>query len=159
MYVLRDIIGQNWEKVIAESVFKYAGSVYKDIDKLQTIMEANGDTTKAFATYGKHWGELKGFAMALQSGVENKSDTFNRLNRMMGFGPLMPNLSQVVGIDSSGNYLKDQGSSIGYYKLHMIKIQKLMAKEYALKAKSNDVTGGMASLIEKLGPKKSAEND
>ena len=50
LYVLRDIIGQNWEKVIAESVFKYAGSVYKDIDKLQTIIEANGDTTKAFAT-------------------------------------------------------------------------------------------------------------
>ena len=48
--------------------FKYAGSVYKDIDKLQTIIEANGDTTKAFATYGKHWGELKGFALALQCG-------------------------------------------------------------------------------------------
>ena len=41
----------------------------------------------------------------------------------------------------------------------MIKIQKLMAKEYALNAKSNDVTGGMASLIETLGTKKSAEND
>ena len=52
LHALRDVIGQNWEKVIAESVFKYAGSVYKDIDKLQTIMEANGDTTKAFATNG-----------------------------------------------------------------------------------------------------------
>ena len=114
---------------------------------------------KAMSKYLKHWGELKGFAMALQAGVENRSDTFNRLNRMMGFGPLMPNLSQVVGIDSSGNYIKDQGSSIGYYKLHMLKIQNLVGEKYALKARVNDATGGMAALIEKMGPKKSAEND
>jgi len=152
-------ICSNWAQVIAEAVHKYAGSVYKDLIAVEKALSSGSDMDKAMSKYLKHWGELKGFAMALQSGVENKSDTFNRLNRMMGFGPLMPNLSQVVGIDSSGNYLKDQGSSIGYYKLHMIKIQKLMAKEYALKAKSNDVTGGMASLIETLGTKKSAEND
>ena len=155
----RDIIRNNWEKVIAESVFKYAGSVYKDIVALETIVGANGDTADAFRTYAKHWGELKGFAMALQAGPDNKSDTFNRMNRMMGFGPLMPNLSQVVGIDSSGNYIKDQGSSIGYYKLHMLKIQNLMADKYALKAKVNDATGGMAALLEEVGTKKSAEND
>ena len=40
----------------------------------------------------------------------------------------------------------------------MIKIQKLMAKEYALKAKSNDVTGGMHP-YRKVRSKKSAEND
>ena len=45
------IICSNWEKVIAEAVFKYAGSVYKDLDKLNTIMEAKGDTKKAFSTY------------------------------------------------------------------------------------------------------------
>jgi hypothetical protein len=78
---------------------------------------------------------------------------------MMGFGPLMPNLSQVTGIDSDGDYVKDQGSSIGYYKLHMLKIQKLMASKFALKAKVNDATGGMAELLEKVGTKKSAEND
>ena len=155
----RDIIRNNWEKVIAESVFKYAGSVYKDIVALETIVGANGDTADAFRTYAKHWGELKGFAMALQAGPDNKSDTFNRMNRMMGFGPLLPNLSQVVGIDSSGNYIKDQGSSIGYYKLHMLKIQNLMADKYALKAKVNDATGGMAALLEEVGTKKSAEND
>ena len=44
-------------------------------------------------------------------------------------------------------------------KDHMLKIQKLMAKEYALKAKVNDATGGMAALLEKVGTKKSAEND
>ena len=156
---LAQVICSNWAQVIAEAVHKYAGSVYKDLIAVEKALSSGSGMDKAMSKYLKHWGELKGFAMALQSGVENKSDTFNRLNRMMGFGPLMPNLSQVVGIDSSGNYLKDQGSSIGYYKLHMIKIQKLMAKEYALKSKSNDVTGGMASLIETLGTKKSAEND
>ena len=97
--------------------------------------------------------------MAMQAGKNNKSDTYDRLNRMMGFGPLMPNLSQVIGIDSSGDYIKDQGSSIGYYKLHMLKIQKLLVDKYGIKAKVNDATGGMAALIEKVGTKKSAEND
>ena len=153
------IICSNWEDVIAESVFKYAGSVYKDLVKIEKALESGSGMDSAMSKYLKHWGELKGFAMALQAGPDNKSDTFNRLNRMMGYGPLMPNLSQVVGIDSSGNYIKDQGSSIGYYKLHMLKIQKLMAKEYALKAKVNDATGGMAALLEQVGTKKSAEND
>ena len=156
---LAQVICSNWAQVLAEAVFKYAGSVYKDLGKIEKALDSGSGMDKAMKKYLKHWGELKGFAMALQSGVENKSDTFNRLNRMMGFGPLMPNLSQVVGIDSSGNYIKDQGSSIRYYKLHMMKIQELMAKRYALKAKSNDVTSGMSELIEKLGTKKSAEND
>jgi len=41
----------------------------------------------------------------------------------------------------------------------MLKIQKLLANEYGIKAKVNDATGGMAALIEKVGTKKSAEND
>ncbi len=156
---LAQIICSNWADVIAEAVHKYAGSVYKDLTKIEKALSAGKNIDKELKAYLKHWGELKGFAMSLQSGTENKSDTFNKLNRMMGFGPLMPNLSQVVGIDSSGNYIKDQGSSIGYYKLHMIKIQNLLVDKYALKARNNDVTKGMASLIEQLGPKKSAEND
>ena len=105
---LAQVICSNWAQVIAEAVHKYAGSVYKDLGAVEKAISSGSGMDKAMSKYLKHWGELKGFAMALQSGVENKSDTFNRLNRMMGFGPLMPNLSQVVGIDS-GNYLKDQG--------------------------------------------------
>ena len=156
---LAQVICSNWEQVIAEAVFKYAGSVYKDLGKIESALKSGSGMDKALSKYLKHWGELKGFAMALQAGPDNRSDTFNRLNRMMGFGPLMPNLSQVVGIDSSGNYIKDQGSSIAYYKLHMLKIQNLVGDHYALKARANDATGGMAALIEKMGPKKSAEND
>ena len=33
------VISSNWEKVIAESIFKYAGSVYKDIVALETIRD------------------------------------------------------------------------------------------------------------------------
>jgi hypothetical protein len=153
------VICSNWEDVIAEAVFKYAGSVYKDLGNVEKALETGSGMDKAMSAYLKHWGELKGFAMALQAGPDNKSDTFKKLNRMMGFGPLMPNLSQVVGIDSDGDYIKDQGSSIGYYKLHMLKIQKLMGSTYALKARNKDATGGMASLLEKVGTKKSAEND
>jgi hypothetical protein len=77
----------------------------------------------------------------------------------MGFGPLMPNLSQVVGVDSSGNFIKDQGSSFGYYKLHMIKIQNLMVEAFGVTARSKDKTSGIAALSKSLGTKKSAEND
>ena len=159
LYVLRDIIGQNWEKVIAESVFKYAGSVYKDIDKLQTIMEANGDTTKAFATYGKHWGELKGFALALQCGKNNIGETAVKLNRMMGFGPVLLNSSQVTGVDSNGNFIKDESSGWDEYKLHMLKIQKLMVDVFAVKARANDQLANISDLSAKLGGSNSAEND
>ena len=85
----RDIIRSNWQQVIAESVFKYAGSTYKDIVALETIIGANGDTTDAFRKYAKHWGELKGFALALQCGPENLGETAVKLNRMMGLGPVL----------------------------------------------------------------------
>ena len=156
---LAHTICSNWEQVIAEAVFKYAGSVYKDLGKVEAALSSGKGMGGAMSKYLKHWGELKGFAMALQAGPDNRGDIFNRLNRMMGFGPLMPNLSQVVGIDSSGNYIKDQGSSIAYYKLHMVKIQKLVGDHYALKAKSNDATKAMADMIKKMGKKESAEND
>ncbi|SPJ30894.1 hypothetical protein [Falsiruegeria mediterranea] len=72
-------IEENWEKVLAEATFKYAGSVYKDTTK---IGEAADDEAhaKAYRAYVKHWGELKGFAMALQSGKTNLGRTAVHLN-------------------------------------------------------------------------------
>ncbi|MDE0781301.1 MAG: DUF4856 domain-containing protein, partial [Alphaproteobacteria bacterium] len=116
-------ISLNWEKVLAEATFKYAGSVYKDMGKLQTVIEAKGDNSKNLSNYIKHWGELKGFSLALQTGKENLGETATKLNRLVGFGPLMPNLSQVVDIDSNGNYVRDQGVSWGEYMVHMAKLQ------------------------------------
>ena len=45
------IIAMNWQKVLAEATFKYAGSVYKDMRALKTIIAANGDSTKALKNY------------------------------------------------------------------------------------------------------------
>tara|TARA_B100000700_G_scaffold308506_1_gene386308 strand:- start:289 stop:1662 length:1374 start_codon:yes stop_codon:yes gene_type:complete len=155
----RDIIRQNWEKVIAESVFKYAGSTYKDLQKLETIMDSNGDTTEAFRTYAKHWGELKGFALALQCGPNNLGETAAKLNRMMGLGPVLLNSSQVVGIDSNGNFIKDQAQEWGEFKLHMLKIQKLMVDEFGVTAKAKDQLAEMEALASNMGSSDSAEND
>ncbi len=152
-------IATNWEKVFAEATFRYAGSVYKDMVKLQTIIEANGDTTKAYDSYVKHWGELKGFSLALQTGKTNLGGTATRLNRLIGFGPLLPNLSQVVDVDGKGNYVRDQGVSWGEYMLHMAKVQQLMIDEFDVKARNNDMTDEIASLAKSLGGGASAEND
>ena len=57
-----EIICSNWEKVIAEAVFKYAGSVYKDLEK----MKDNAKDAKMFGKYVKHWGELKGLRWLLK---------------------------------------------------------------------------------------------
>ena len=40
------VIKTNWEKVIAEAVFKYAGSTYKDMMKIEAILESGGDVAK-----------------------------------------------------------------------------------------------------------------
>ena len=153
------VIASNWQKVLAEATFKYAGSVYKDMTKLQTIAEAKGDNTKALKKYIKHWGELKGFSLALQTGKDNLGETATKMNRMIGAGPLMPNLSQVTDIDSKGNYTRDQGSSWGEYMLHMLKVQKLMVDKFGVKARANDALSGLGAMIKKLGKGAAAEND
>lgn len=154
LYAYANIISLNWEKVIAESVFKYAGSVYKDMGKLE-----EDASDKNFANYAKHWGELKGFALALQCGKNNLGETAVKLNRMMGHGPVLMNASQVVGVDSSGNYTKDQAQEWDDYKLHMLKIQKLMIDQFGVMAKANDQLADMSDLAAKLGSSDSAEND
>ena len=159
MLAARDIIRENWQKVIAESVFKYAGSTYKDLVALEIIMDANGDTTEAFRKYAKHWGELKGFALALQCGPENLGEAAVKMNRMMGFGPVLLNSSQVVGVDSNGNFIKDQAQEWSEFKLHMLKIQKLMIDEFGVTAKANDQLSAMADLASSMGSSDSAEND
>ncbi|MEQ8665889.1 MAG: DUF4856 domain-containing protein [Rhodospirillales bacterium] len=153
------VIAENWERVLAEAVFKYAGSVYKDMAKLQAVMDAGGDTAEVNGNYIKHWGELKGFSLALQTGKNNLGETATRLNRLIGFGPLLDNLSQVVDVDSDGNYIRDQGVDWGEYMLHMAKVQKLMIDSFGVKARNNDITSDLAALTEQLGGGASAEND
>ncbi len=151
------IISENWQKVIAESVFKYAGSTYKSLVALEDV--SNDDLAKEFGKYMKYWGELKGFSMALQVGKDNIGESATKLNRMIGFGPILMDETQIIGIDSKGNYIMDKVYSMNDAKLHMLKIQKLMIDEFGVEAKSNDMLADMADLASKIGTSESAEND
>ena len=153
------VIKTNWEKVIAEAAFKYAGSCYKDLEKLRTIVESNGNASKAFAAYGKHWGELKGFLMALETSGRSLGEAGVRMNRLVGYGPVLLGGGQVTGIDSDGNFLIGGNRTMGEYQVHMVKLQKLLGDTFKLKARKNDVTGEMDDLLKSLGSSRAAEND
>ena len=153
------VIKTNWERVIAEAAFKYAGSCYKDLEKLRTIVESYGNASKAFAAYGKHWGELKGFLMALETSGRSLGEAGVRMNRLVGYGPVLLGGGQVTGIDSDGNFLIGGNRSMGEYQVHMVKLQKLLGDTFKLKARKNDVTGEMDDLLKSLGSSRAAEND
>ena len=152
-------IKSNWEKVIAEATFKYAGSVYKDLQKLMTIIEADGNVSETFRAYAKHWGEMKGFALALQTSGKDLGETSVKLNRLIGFSPVHLGGGQVIGIDPKGNYQIGETVSMGEYMAHMIKVQILLAERFELVALKNNSTAALADLLESLGESKSAETD
>jgi hypothetical protein len=97
--------------------------------------------------------------MAIQSGKNNLGETALKMNRMIGYGPVLLNSSQVTGINSSGDFIKDEALSWGEYKLHMLKVQKLMVDAFGVEARANDQTEGLAALAASLGTSESAEND
>ena len=150
-------IEENWEKVLAEAVFKYAGSVYKDINKMKDL--SGDDLNKAYRTYAKHWGELKGFAMAMQSGKSNLGATATKMNELIGFGPVTLNNSYVTGMDSNGNFIMDRKKSWSDYQLHMLKIQQMMVDQFSVKARANDGLNDLQALTDKLDSASSAETD
>ena len=160
---LKDIAGvikSEWEKVIAEAAFKYAGSVYKDLQKLNTVVETGGDSAKIYRDYGKHWGELKGFAMALQTSGRSLGETGVQLDRLVGYSPLLLGGSQISGIDSDGNYtMANTGMELGDYMVNMIKVQQVLDSHFGLTAKKNDATGALEDLMHELTESKGAESD
>jgi hypothetical protein len=140
-------IEDEWTKVLAEAAFKYAGSVYNDIAKMRA-----GSTIdpELYRSYVKHWGELKGFSMALQTGRENLGGTAVRLNRLIGFGPVTMDESIVTGIDDNGNFLKDGRMSWNAYQLNMLKVQDVLVKEFGIEARANDGLEHLSGLIKTL---------
>lgn len=157
-----DIIKTNWEKVIAEAAFKYAGSVYEDLNKLSIIVESDGDPREAFRTYAKHWGELKGFTLALQAGGKDLGATAVKLNRLIGYGPVLlggGSGGRVVGIDADGGYTMGEAPSMGDYMVNMIKVQRLLAETFDLQARKNDATAELHDVLESLNESQSAETD
>ena len=95
----------------------------------------------------------------IEAGKQDRSAVAKRLTSLMGYGPWLPNLSQVVDVSADGNYVKDEASSLEAYQLHMLKIQNLMVDEFGVKARNNDMLGSMSDLAAKLGGSGYAEND
>ncbi|RBO85954.1 DUF4856 domain-containing protein [Marinomonas aquiplantarum] len=153
------VIADNWQKVIAEAAFKYAGSVYKDIETLQKAEKSNGDIAKPYRNYVKHWGELKGFTLSLQAAGRELGETQVQLNRLTGFSPVLFGDSQVVAVGADGAFIQGKSISMNEYKLNMLKLQVHLAEKFALKAKLNDRTAGISDLMENLNTGVSAEND
>ncbi len=154
------VIADNWEKVLAEAVFKYAGSTYKDIEALNAALESGEDVGKIVRKYAKHWGELKGFAMAMQVSGKDLGAAGVQLDRLIGFSPVMIGNTQITGIDADGNYQQSNTVSLDEYMLQMLKVQQLMVDEFGVEARGKDVLASLDNLVEKLGAKAAeAEND
>ena len=154
-----ETIGDQWELTLAEATFKYAGSVYKDVAKLQEAMEKGEDTSKLLRTYAKHWGELKGFSLALQTGKKNLGMIGSELNYLIGYSPVHADATAVTGIDANGMYQRGDAVSLGEYMLNMLKIQQLLGDNYAVAARENDATGDMHDMMEAMGKGSGAESD
>ena len=77
----------------------------------------------------------------------------------IGFGPVLPNSSQVTDIDSSGNYVKSESSGLANYMVHMLKVQKLIVDKFGITARPNDNISSLSEMIKSLGSGSSAEND
>ncbi len=153
-----EVIESNWEKVLAEATFKYAGSVYADIAKLGEAEEGEAKDA-AYRTYVKHWGELKGFAMALQTGRNNLGATAVELNELILMGPVTLDNSYVTGVDASGNFVRERRMTWNDYQLNMLKVQTLLADAFSLKALHNDQTASLGALADKIGATSGAETD
>jgi len=151
-------IKTQWEQVLAEAAYKYAGAVYQDLQKLQTIVESDGDIASAYRDYAKHWGELKGFSLSLQMGGKDMAGTAVQINRLIGFSPVDLAGEQVTGIED-GEYVRDKTMDMGEYMVNMIKLQNLLDDSFKLQAKQSEISTDVEALSKKLGEKRSAEND
>ena len=153
-------IATAWQQVIAEAAFKYAGSVYSDLEKIAAVEEAHGDVSKSFRNYVKHWGELKGFALALEAAGRDLGKAQANLDRLIGFSPVLFGDAQVVAQNGKGEFVQASANSMQEYKLNMLKVQNLLAQQFELKAKLEDKTGGMSDVLKQIDAAgKSAEND
>lgn len=134
-----EVIKTNWEKVIAEATYKYTGVVYKDLGRIQAAMEKGGDLGPIMRNYAKHWSEMKGLSMALQMGGRDVHELGRQLNRLIGFGPVLPGNTRVVGIDHEGNYIQAKSQEMDGYMDNMIKVQRLLDQHYDLKVRLKEI--------------------
>ncbi|MEH6446563.1 MAG: DUF4856 domain-containing protein [Oceanospirillaceae bacterium] len=154
-----ELIKKNWELVIAEAAFKYAGSVYEYAVKVQTAVDNNQSPEKDYKSYIHIWSELKGFSMSLQTGGKDLGGLAVHMNRLIGFSPVLLGNTQVVGIDDKGNFKQASSVTMTEYALQMLKLQKLLSENYELQVRKQDQLAKLAELAEKLGSGVNTEND
>ena len=58
-----------------------------------------------------------------------------------------------------GDFVQSPSISLSEYRVHMIKIQKLMLDAFGVEARSKDVTANLTELVGSLGDALAAEND
>ncbi len=87
----RNIILENWEKVILATSAHYINDTLDDLEKLQDATKYETGDTKASVLndYAKHWSELKGFALGLQFSPTSKvtSEQFQTVHTLIGDHP------------------------------------------------------------------------
>jgi len=137
------IIKNNWEKVIAEAVYKYVGAAHNEIVKIQ----ADANDTAAKIEYFAVWSEAKGFMLGLQYGgtgsIIDKTN-FMEIDGLIGFGPVMPDGSQVNGVTGTGGltFSKTSASTTALeeYKAKLKEVQTKLDALYMLKSKKNPIS-------------------
>lgn len=141
-----DTIRSNWEMVIAEAVYKYAGSSHSDIEDYQNAI-ANSETgEEELQDYYHHWSEGKGMMLSLQFGGANATmdkTNFLDIDGLLGFGPVLGDGSQVTGI--SGNTFTKTAATgtaeeaLDAYQLKLKQVQQKLDALYSLNTKKNTI--------------------
>lgn len=85
LVVQRNIVTENWERVLLTSAAYYINETLDDIDDLQD--DPVNETI--LNNYAKHWSELKGFALSLQFNPDSalSDGDFEQLHGLIGDSP------------------------------------------------------------------------
>ncbi len=88
----RDIIVNNWEKVIAATVVHYVNDVLADMTELYDSDQDAGALSEGSVNLNKHWAEMRGFTIALQyNDFKLISDSdLESVAEIMGLKPVYP---------------------------------------------------------------------
>lgn len=87
----RDIVVENWEKVMAANVAHYINSTRSDMTDIEQAVTP-GETLEALKDLAAHWSEMKSFALMLQFNPRKSiSDAdFDQLHDLIGIAPVLP---------------------------------------------------------------------
>ena len=101
---------------------------------------------------------LKFTAPMLKTGGVNLGETGVKMNRLLGYSPVLLGNTQVAAL-VDGEFVQSSSVSLSEYRVQMIKLQKLMIDDFAVEARNKDVTANLADLVDSLGQAMAAEND